>query len=633
MKNHEDNLIGLVSGVLTPLLGVSITVTNNSTGNPASLYSDNGVTPLTQPLVTDNTGHFSFYAANGEYSLSFTGAQIAPFTRQIELYDPNDAEPLTQAQAAASSGSSLIGHGGESVGNALNALQLPDYAALRAYTGLRQSVYVTGYLGSAAPSGIAGMFVRDDHDTTTADNGFSVIVGANNIRWKRGELSPSASAAQTGLTQPGYGIFCISHRGSAALYPENTDVAFANSMGDGNTWLEMDVQTLSDGTLAVMHDSTIDRTTTGTGTVASQTAATWAALQIDGDAVNGTNYGNALAAPTFQAVLDKYAGRAVLVPEDKDGFSMAAMLLALRKAGVKPRQCLIQISGLAGAAAPLAAGYDVLYISAGSDTPASILAAGVKWVGVSLAATDAQIQGFVAAGLKTLAWTVQRRCDRDRALALGCIGVFADDPTYAKNNSPLRTTDNFVQQTWSPGMFASTGTNRGKFLGGTKWGFDVVNVGYLSCLQGYLCPIKGQQSPSSYTIVFKIKYVTANAGDITRWGSCFIGDTDVAYTDNPSDLVNGYHLLYRKNGTLQIWKKVSGQATVMLVQQTGTTIADGTEIGIAITVTPTTIKLARTDLSGVEQYSVTASDTSSRGGYLTVGESGLSCEYRDLSVV
>lgn len=69
--------------------------------------------------------------------------------------------------------------------NLSDALQLADYAALRAYTGPRKSVYVTGYLVSAAPSGIAGMFVRDSSDTTTADDGGLCIVAAGGVRFKR----------------------------------------------------------------------------------------------------------------------------------------------------------------------------------------------------------------------------------------------------------------------------------------------------------------------------------------------------------------------------------------------------------------------------------------------------------------
>lgn len=64
-------------------------------------------------------------------------------------------------------------------------LSVADYTALRAYVGDSTRIYVTGYLVTAAPSGIAGMFVRDDADVTSADNGGTIIVDADGRRWKR----------------------------------------------------------------------------------------------------------------------------------------------------------------------------------------------------------------------------------------------------------------------------------------------------------------------------------------------------------------------------------------------------------------------------------------------------------------
>lgn len=185
MQICPDSISAKVNGVLTPILGVQITVTDITTGKPAALYSDNGVTPLAQPLTTDETGSFAFYAANGKYRLDFASPQIRLAPRMVQLYDPADDAPFTQQQAAASSGASKIGIGAETVENALNALQLADYAALRAYTGPRKSAYVTGYRATSVPSGISGMFVRDDSDTVSADNGGTVIVSANGTRWKR----------------------------------------------------------------------------------------------------------------------------------------------------------------------------------------------------------------------------------------------------------------------------------------------------------------------------------------------------------------------------------------------------------------------------------------------------------------
>lgn len=199
MQAYQENISAKVSGVLSPVLGVQVTVTDTATGNPAALYSDNGVTSITQPLVTDDTGYFGFYAPNGQYKASFSSPQISLAPRIIQLYDPADDSPLTQAQAAAASGASKIGVGSDTVENALNALQLPDYAALRGYSGGRQSVHITGYLGTAVPSGIAGTFVRDDHDTGTPDNGGTIIVSANGKRWRRsfsGEALPEWFGAQ-----------------------------------------------------------------------------------------------------------------------------------------------------------------------------------------------------------------------------------------------------------------------------------------------------------------------------------------------------------------------------------------------------------------------------------------------------
>ena len=68
---------------------------------------------------------------------------------------------------------------------ALVGQDVQDYAALRAYTGLAKRIYITGLLATAKPAGIAGIFQHDPTDTTSADNGGTIIVGADGRRWKR----------------------------------------------------------------------------------------------------------------------------------------------------------------------------------------------------------------------------------------------------------------------------------------------------------------------------------------------------------------------------------------------------------------------------------------------------------------
>lgn len=109
MKKFEENLASRVSGALQPMLGVQVTVTA-SNGLLATLYADDELTVLGNPLTTDANGYFGFKAANGEYTLTFAGAQIETAKRDIELYDADDDPPFTLAQAATPSATERIGH-------------------------------------------------------------------------------------------------------------------------------------------------------------------------------------------------------------------------------------------------------------------------------------------------------------------------------------------------------------------------------------------------------------------------------------------------------------------------------------------------------------------------------------------
>ena len=66
-------------------------------------------------------------------------------------------------------------------------------------------------------------------------------------------------------------IRVIAHRGEHLHHPENTLQAFQAAIDAGADYFELDVRTTSDGKLVIMHDSTLDRTTNGTGEVHKHT--------------------------------------------------------------------------------------------------------------------------------------------------------------------------------------------------------------------------------------------------------------------------------------------------------------------------------------------------------------------------
>jgi len=73
MMKYQDVVLAFDSGRLgydngTPVFRAQIRVLRQD-DTEAQLYSDNGITPLRQPVLTDATGNFAFYVADGTYDI------------------------------------------------------------------------------------------------------------------------------------------------------------------------------------------------------------------------------------------------------------------------------------------------------------------------------------------------------------------------------------------------------------------------------------------------------------------------------------------------------------------------------------------------------------------------------------
>jgi glycerophosphoryl diester phosphodiesterase len=62
-------------------------------------------------------------------------------------------------------------------------------------------------------------------------------------------------------------IVRVAHRGASAQYPENTLLAFRQAIEQGVDALEIDIHCTADDELMVIHDSTLERTTNGRGSI------------------------------------------------------------------------------------------------------------------------------------------------------------------------------------------------------------------------------------------------------------------------------------------------------------------------------------------------------------------------------
>jgi glycerophosphoryl diester phosphodiesterase len=70
----------------------------------------------------------------------------------------------------------------------------------------------------------------------------------------------------------------MAHQGGNGLWPDNTRYAFEQAVALGVDVLEMDIHSTADSVLVVIHDSTVDRTTDGSGAVHDFTFAQLQAL-------------------------------------------------------------------------------------------------------------------------------------------------------------------------------------------------------------------------------------------------------------------------------------------------------------------------------------------------------------------
>lgn len=102
----------------------------------------------------------------------------------------------------------------------------------------------------------------------------------------------------------------IAHRGlhNSKSAPENSRQAFENAILN-NFAIELDVHIISDGTLVVIHDDTLDRTTNSKGEVKSLTKRDLANIKL-----KGTNE----SLPTFDEVLKLVKGKVPLLIEVKN---------------------------------------------------------------------------------------------------------------------------------------------------------------------------------------------------------------------------------------------------------------------------------------------------------------------------
>ena len=236
------------------------------------------------------------------------------------------------------------------------------------------------------------------------------------------------------------------HRGGALLWPENSLLAFRNAVALGADFIEFDVHLSKDGELMVIHDPTLDRTTSGSGPVKDRTAAELKALRLKDKtgavteeilptldevvAVAAQAKRRMLLEIKVDASRARYPGieEKVLAILDRHGMAGSTVVMAFeaptwrRVRELRPdiATCALYSARMLGRTS-LAAELEALR------------SAGVRFIGVEHTAVDAAaVAQARAAGIGLGAWTVNDVAAMKRLIDAGAAILITDQPDVAK---------------------------------------------------------------------------------------------------------------------------------------------------------------------------------------------------------
>ena len=228
--------------------------------------------------------------------------------------------------------------------------------------------------------------------------------------------------------------FYIAHRGGGNNWPEHTFRSYSSAANHGLKAIEVSTQMTSDGVIVCHHDTSTLRMTGTDLTIASSTKAQLDAL-TNSAAFTDNPGQNREPIPTLASVLSAYAANHVLFIEPKSGGALPAAVMAAIDAtpGRTDRIVWKQPINSSLWATAKAKGYATWgYVLSGDTAHTNNLDAlinnpNLDMVGVERTASDVFVADIVArataAGKRTIMWEIRSIVDRDRALALGCVGM------------------------------------------------------------------------------------------------------------------------------------------------------------------------------------------------------------------
>jgi glycerophosphoryl diester phosphodiesterase len=243
----------------------------------------------------------------------------------------------------------------------------------------------------------------------------------------------------------------FAHRGGAKVVPENTIEGFREGFAMGGGVVECDVHASAEGTLVVIHDAVVDRTTDGTGPVAEKTVAELQSLDAGyrfspDDGATFPWRGKDVRIPTLEALYDAFPdapfnieikGRRSGIEEmvfsqiEAAGATQRTLVVSDNR-GTIARFRTISEGNVATAASTIELlrywTFHVPHLGGLYDPPFQALQPPEKYKGVVPVVTRRFVREAHDRGLRVDVWTIDDEPAMRRLLSYGVDGIMTDRP-------------------------------------------------------------------------------------------------------------------------------------------------------------------------------------------------------------
>jgi glycerophosphoryl diester phosphodiesterase len=243
----------------------------------------------------------------------------------------------------------------------------------------------------------------------------------------------------------------IAHQGGDGLWPSNTMFAMEQAAEMGVDVLEMDIHQTADGTLVVMHDETVDRTTDGNGQIKEMTLAELKELDAghnwtDDDGQTYPYRGQDITVPTLEEIFARFPNYRMVIEIKQSAPSITEPFCDLiREYGMEEkvivgsfsqdvvnefRQVCPEVATSAGQTEVITFFILSSLFLENIYTPEALALQIPETRSGITVLTNRLIEAAHKRGMEVQVWTIDDQEDQKRILEMGVDGIMTDRPDH-----------------------------------------------------------------------------------------------------------------------------------------------------------------------------------------------------------